>query len=104
MDPDVEYAGGLYGLTPVVISATLGRSGPPPLPIPITMPPPPSAAKAIPSPGLGGGTDLGVVSLPTEIVLDEEAKGVPRPLLDGGWAMGGPLNLGTEEDDAIVLE
>lgn len=65
---DIAYAGALYGLTPVVISATPGSIWPPPLPIAI---PPPIAASASPSPGLGGGTDLGVLSLRAAIVLDE---------------------------------
>jgi hypothetical protein len=64
---DIVYAGVLYGLTPVVISATLGSICPA-LPIPIGIPPP-IAAKANPSLGLAVGTDLGVLSLLAAIVL-----------------------------------
>lgn len=67
MDIDMAYAGVLYGLTPVVISATLGNIWPP-RPIPIPMPPPPIAANARPSLGLAGGTDRGVLSLRAAIV------------------------------------
>jgi hypothetical protein len=78
MGIDIVYAGVLYGLTPVVISATLGSICPPcpPLPIPIAVPPP-IAANANPSLGLGGGTDLGVLSLLAAIVLPAL---IPLPL------------------------
>jgi hypothetical protein len=56
----------------VVISATLGSNPPRPIPIDI---PPPIAANAIPSLGLAGGTDLGVLSLLAAMVLAE-----PPPL------------------------
>ncbi len=83
---DIAYAGVLYGLTPVVISATLGNIWPP-LPIPI--PPPPIAANANPSLGLVGGTDRGVLSLLAAIVRVE-----PPPLclpLEVPCAVGGLL-------------
>jgi hypothetical protein len=56
---DMEYAGVLYGDTPVVISATLGRKC---VPRGVGSPVP-KAANASPSFGLVGGTDLGVLSL-----------------------------------------
>ena len=61
---DMVYAGVLYGLTPVVISATLGSICPPcpPLPIPIGIPPPIPVNENL-SFGLVGGKDLGVLSL-----------------------------------------
>lgn len=65
---DIAYAGVLYGLTPVVISATLGNICIP-LPICCIPIPPPIAARAIPSLGLVGGTDLGVLSLRAAIAL-----------------------------------
>lgn len=58
---DMAYAGVLYGLTPVVISCTLGSIGPP-LPGPMSMPPP-MGAKCLTSSGLGGGARRGALSL-----------------------------------------
>lgn len=54
---DIAYAGVLYGLTPVVISATLGNIGAP-LPGPMGMEP-----NGLTSSGLGGGASLGALSL-----------------------------------------
>ena len=73
MDMDIEYAGVLLGLTPVVISATLGKKCPPlPIGIGICIPLPPIPANARPSLGLAGGTDLGVLSLLAAIVREDD--------------------------------
>lgn len=88
MGIDIAYAGVLYGLTPVVISATLGSICPP-RPIPIAMPPPPIAANARPSLGLAGGTDLGVLSLLAAIVRADPPPGAFE--LELPCAVGGLL-------------
>lgn len=61
MDADTEYAGVLYGLIPVVISATLGSIGGPPvigIPIPCSIPIPPYM---YPSDGEVGSPALGML-------------------------------------------
>lgn len=71
----------MYGLTPVVISATLGSIC---VPLAASIPPP-IAAKARPSLGLGGGTDLGVLSL---LAMVDRVWITPLPwMLCGGAAL-----------------
>jgi hypothetical protein len=100
---DIVYAGVLYGLTPVVISATLGSICPP-LPIPAAIPPR-IAASAKPSLRLAGGTDRGVLSLLAAIVRAEPLPVPPRTLLDVLCAVAGLLNRELDDPEPpIVLE
>lgn len=90
-----------YGLTPVVISATLGSTIPP-LPIPADIPSPIGANCRLSS-GLRGGTNRGVLSRPAVI---ERAEPLPLPremLVDALCELAGRLYRELVEPAALMV-